>query len=219
MISILISLCLLFDIVYIICRKNNKYNIGLIAKCLASFCFIIMGYLGYKHNNSTFNYYILIGLILDGVGDLFLALRNIVFKQAMFIAGAIAFLLGHIFYIKAQYPIANDYKIQCLIAGVVFGAILMNIFVKVCNLKLGYIVLGIVYCMMICIMASLSVGIFLTNKIKTAFIFSIGSILFMSSDFILVLNQFSKKKAWMHPTYSLLYYFAQILISYSLLLI
>lgn len=213
------AVCLFFDVVYIICKKQNKLIIGLIAKCIAALCFITIGYLGFKRHDSSFNYLILIGLILDGIGDLFLAIRNIAFKQAAFIIGALSFLAGHIFYIKAQFPIANIYQLQCMFIGIMAGSILMYYFDSVCRLKRGYKLLGIVYCIMISIMASLSVGIYLTNTIRPNLLFMIGSIMFMCSDFILVLNQFSKKKPWMHPIYSLLYFIAQLLISYSLFII
>lgn len=213
------AVCLFFDVVYIICKKQNKLIIGLIAKCIAALCFITIGYLGYKRHDSSFNQLILIGLILDGIGDLFLAIRNIAFKQVAFVAGALSFLAGHIFYIKAQFPIANYYQLQCVFVGVIAGSIMMYFFDSVCRLKKGYKLLGIVYCIMIAIMASLSVGIYLTNKVECNLLFMIGSILFTCSDFILILNQFSKKRSWMHPTYSLLYFIAQLLISYSFYII
>lgn len=213
------AVCLFFDVIYIICKKQNKLIIGLIAKCIAATCFIAIGYLGFKKHGSTFNYLILIGLILDGIGDLFLAIRNIAFKQVAFVIGALSFLLGHIFYIKALFPIANYYQLQCVLVGIFIASIMMHFFDSVCRLRKGYKLLGIVYCIMIAIMASLSVGIYLTNKINCHLLFMIGSILFTCSDFILILNQFSKKLPWMHPVYSLLYFVAQILISYSLYII
>ena len=213
------AVCLFFDVVYIICKKQNKLIVGLIAKCIAAMCFITIGYLGYKGHNSSFNYSILIGLLLDGIGDLFLAIRNIAFKQVTFVIGALSFLIGHVFYIKAQFPIINYYQLQCVFSGIVFGSLLMYYFDSVCRFKRGYKLLGIIYCIMISIMASLSIGIYLTNMTKPNLLFMIGSIMFMSSDFILILNQFSKKKSWMHPVYSLLYFIAQLLISYSLYII
>lgn len=219
MIIILIAVCLFFDVIYIICKRRNNGIFGLIAKTIASLCFIAIGYLGYKNHNSNFNYFILMGLILDGLGDIFLAFRNIFLKNIMFCIGGISFLFGHIFYIVAQYPIANNYQLQCIICGIVIGVIIMAFLERICRFPRAFKYLGIIYFIIITTMASLSVGIYLTNESVTNLIFMVGAILFMSSDCILAINNFSKKSFWMHPVYSLLYYFAQILISYSLFLI
>ena len=213
------AVCLFFDVIYIICKKQNKLIIGLIAKCIASLCFIAIGYISYVRHNSNFNYLILIGLILDGIGDLFLAIRNIAFKQTTFILGALSFLAGHVYYIRAQFPIANYYLMQCIFAGIVVGAIIFYLLSNACRFKKVFVIIGIVYCIMITIMSALSVGIYLTNKIESNLLFMIGTLLFVSSDIILILNQFSKKVSWMHPVYSLLYFIAQIIISYSLYLV
>lgn len=219
MVYILMVCCLFFDIIYIVCKRQNKNVIGLFAKTIASLCFIFMGYLGYKHYNSNFTFWILIGLILDGLGDLFLAFRNIFLKHIMFFAGAVSFLLGHIMYLKAQFPIANNFQLQCVIGGVTAGALIFVTMESICRFHKAYKYLGIIYCIMISTMASFAVGIYLTNESTTNLFFMIGSILFMCSDTILILNNFSKKEAWMHPVYSVLYYVAQLLISYSLFLL
>ena len=213
---LLISLCIIFDIVYIICNTKQKNIIGLFSKTFAALCFICLGYLGYKVNSTAFNYFILIGLILDGFGDLFLAIRNIFAKNVSFLIGTLCFLAGHILYIKGLYILNNNYLLINIVLGLIIGSIIFRFYCKVCKLNKVLHYVGYVYISTIIIMVLMSIGVFLTTFETNSLIFMIGSLFFVSSDLILVLYNFSKRKKWMHPTYSLLYFIGQILISFSL---
>lgn len=209
-------LCIVFDVLYIVHKRNKKYLLGLIDKTIAVLCFIIIAYMAYKNNSSSFNYAILFVLILDGVGDLFLALRNLMLKSTMFFIGAISFLAGHILYLKTLFPINNIYRIECVIAGVMFGSIVYVIMEKACKFPKALNYIGVIYCIMILLTASFTVGIYLTAQSISNLVMMIGTLLFVSSDCILMLDNFSKGSYWMHPVYSILYFLAQIFISYSL---
>lgn len=213
---LLMFLCLLFDVIYIICKAKGKNFIGVIAKIIASACFITIGYFAYEKNDSIFNYYILLGLSLDGLGDLFLGLRNLFAKNTNFLLGTLCFLVGHIVYIKALFPLSNDYCFYCVILSIFVGAIIFSLLQRRCKFSKVYWVVGIVYCIIISMMTLFSVGVYCTNINSSNLVFMLGSIMFLSSDIILVLYNLSKKENWMHPVYSLLYYIAQILISFSL---
>lgn len=210
------ALCLFFDILYIVFKAKKKNILGLFVKVFAALCFIIIGYLAYISNKNLFTYFILLGLVLDGLGDLFLALRNIFAKNATFLIGTLCFLAGHIMYIRALFLLENNYLISCIVAGVFLGAILFYLFLKTCRLTKAFTVVGIAYTSIIMIMLSMSVGVYLSNQIATNLVFVMGAGLFVSSDIILIIYNFSKKEKWMHPVYSVLYFVAQILISYSL---
>lgn len=215
-IYLLMALCLFFDILYIVFKEKKKNVLGLLAKTLAALCFIAIGYFGYLGNESSFSYYLLLGLLLDGLGDLFLALRNLFAKNINFFVGSLCFLSGHILYIRALFELENNYLILCVVAGVLLGAVLFYMLSKVCRLNKAYTVVGIAYTSLIMIMASLTVGVYLTNQYSSDLMFMLGAILFVASDSILIVYNFSKKEKWMHPVYSVLYFVAQILISYSL---
>lgn len=210
------GLCIFFDIIYIVCKEKNKNIIGLFAKVLAAFCFITIGYMAYTSNKTQFIYLILFGLVLDGIGDLFLALRNIFAKNLTFLIGSISFLCGHIMFLRAELLIENNYLINCIIFAVITGAILFYLFNKVCHFNKIYTIVGIIYLIIIAMMVYMSLGIYLTHDSVKNLVFLIGAIFFMSSDIILVIYNFSKKEKWMHPVYSLLYFIGQLLISYSL---
>lgn len=215
-IYLLMALCLIFDIGYIVCKAKKKNIIGLISKTLAALCFIIIGYFAYKSNNTLFSKFILIGLVLDGIGDLFLALRNLFAKNVMFFIGTLSFLAGHIVFIQALILLNNIYFVECIIGAVLLGSLIFYLIDKACRLNKIFKVMGISYVIIIVMMVCLTVGIYLTNAYTNHLVFMIGAILFVSSDIILSLYNFSRKDKWMHPTYSLLYFVAQILISFSL---
>lgn len=212
------AICIIFDIGYIISGSKKKNIIGLFCKILAALCFIIIGYLGYKYSETAFNKYILIGLSLDGLGDLFLAFRNLFAKKVMFIIGSLCFLGGHIVFIRALSLFNNIYYIECIISSVVIGAFLFYLYDRICHFNKGLTVLGISYLVIISMMACLSVGVYITNATVRSIVFMMGALLFIASDIILIAYNFSRKDRWMHPVYSLLYFSAQIFISYSLFL-
>lgn len=215
-IYLLMALCLIFDIGYIVCKAKKKNIIGLISKTLAALCFIIIGYFAYKSNNTLFTQLILIGLVLDGLGDLFLALRNIFAKNIMFFIGTLLFLTGHIAFIRALTLLDNLYLVESIVGAVLLGSFIFYLIDKVCRFNKGFKIVGISYVIIILMMVCLSVGVYLTNAYTNHLVFMIGAILFVSSDIILSLYNFSRKDKWMHPTYSLFYFIAQILISFSL---
>lgn len=213
---LLIGLCLFFDIIYIVCKERKKNVVGLFAKTLAAFCFITIGYMNYLQTKSNFSYFILLGLIFDGIGDLFLALRNLFAKNVTFLIGSISFLVGHVLFIKALLLLYNSYILTCIVGGIIGGSILFYLFDRTCHFNKIFTIVGISYLIIILIMALLAVGTYITSQTIERMIFMIGAILFVSSDIVLILNNFSKKEKWMHPVYSLLYFVAQIFISFSL---
>lgn len=213
---LLAGLCIFFDVIYIICKKENRNIIGLFAKVLAAFCFITIGYMGYLSYDSSFSYYVLIGLMFDGLGDLFLALRNLFAKNVNFAIGSVSFLLGHIMFIKALLLMNNPYLLYSITASVICGSLLFYLFNRICHLNKVFTIIGISYLITILMMLAMSIGVYAGYQTTKNLVFMMGALLFVSSDCILILYNFSKKEKWMHPTYSLLYFIAQILISFSL---
>ena len=213
---LLIVLCILFDILYIICCAKNKNILGLIVKTLAASCFIAIGYMAYVNHKSNFYQIIMMGLLMDTLGDIFLALRNIFAKTPNFLIGSLCFLCGHILYVRGLFLLGNDFLLECIIASIVLGSSLFFVYTKVCRIPKAIQVVGITYMIMIIMMMTMSIGVYFTYRSASNLVFMLGAILFVSSDMLLILYNFSKKESWMHPVYSLLYFTAQILISFSL---
>lgn len=215
----LIITCILFDLSYIYC-KGRQYNLcGFFCKSLAVLSFISIGLLAYKDNESSFCLSIIIGLILDGLGDVCLALRNFNNNKKWFVLGGVMFAYGHLVYIGALLSegiLMINLELVFTSIGIVLGIIYVKLIKDRLSLSKGYVFLGNMYCSLIFMIMSLSLCVYIITKSVSMLAFLIGSILFVSSDVILILNNFGLKKKWMHPTYSLLYFMAQILISYSL---
>ena len=213
---LLIALCLLFDITYIVCKAKKKYIIGLFAKILAAFCFVTIGYMGYLTNKTVFTYCALMALVLDAIGDLCLGLRNIFAKNLMFFIGTLSFLAGHATFIKGLLLLENPSTFNCIIMGIIVGAVLFYLLYRVSTMPKIMIPVGIIYTLLISIFVFLSIGVYISNHTVKNLLFTIGAVLFVCSDILLIIYNFSKKQGWMHPVYSLLYFVAQISISYSL---
>ena len=217
-INLLIILCLIFDFSYIYCFEKHKNILGLIVKTLASICFIVIAYINHINNSRIFSFLILLGLISDGLGDLFLGIRNFAFKKKSFIIGTLCFMIGHLIYIKALLELENKYLIYSIIIGLLSGLLIFYEFNKKCIFN-GYMkLIGELYMIIIFIMLSISISTYLTSTKISNLFFMLGAILFTISDLILVTYNYLKKEKWMHPIYSIAYYIAQILISYSLFL-
>lgn len=220
MITILIILCILFDIGYLYSKSVDKNKIALVSKTLAALCFIIIGFNSLKENESSFALGICIGLVFDGIGDLLLALRNINNKKHWFILGGLSFLLGHFLYIGSLIDVGletkNDLLFIFVISGLLIGLVALYILTRICRINKAYLILGFIYSPSIFAVLTTSIYVYISYTNITDLIFLIGALLFVSSDMILIINNFGIKRKWMHPVYSLLYFVGQILIAYSL---
>ena len=119
-------------------------------------------------------------------------------------------------FIKGLLYLNNPYLFNCVIAGIVVGAMLFYSLYRVSTMQKIMVPVGIIYTSLICVFVFTSIGVYLNNQSVKSLLFVIGSILFVSSDILLILYNFSKKQEWLHPVYSLLYFIAQLFISYSL---
>ena len=216
MIYVLASLCIIFDIFYIVLKAKHSFYLGLVSKCLAALCFITIGIINAKNNPNNFSYIICFGLLLDGLGDLFLALRNIKLDKVFFLIGAICFLLGHLTYIVGLLIICTQHRILYTLLGVLFGVVIYCFVTKKCEFSKVFKYVGIMYCLTISIMCFFAIGTYINIHTLESLVFMIGAIMFIISDIILIFCNFSNPKKWMHPVYSILYFSAQLLISLSL---
>lgn len=209
---ILISLVCIGDILYIF------HNHSLLVKSLTSAGFVIIGIINLifaiknKSDKLKFAIIMLTGLTFAMLGDIVLELH--------FILGAALFAIGHVFYFIA-YCALIPFKWKDLIYGAIifipvtlfiifapffdFGGILMEI---VC----------IVYAVIISCMVGKSISNYTQDRSLLHLIILVGSILFMFSDFMLLLNNFAD----LHRVILILclasYYPAECFLAYSILL-
>lgn len=209
---ILISLVCIGDILYIL------HNHSLLIKSLTSAGFVIIGIINLifaiknKSDKLKFAIIMLIGLTFAMLGDIVLELH--------FILGAALFAIGHVFYFIA-YCMLIPFRWKDLIYGSIifipvtlfiifapffdFGGILMEI---VC----------IVYAVIISCMVGKSISNYTQDRSLLHLIILIGSILFMFSDFMLLLNNFADPHRVILILCLATYYPAECFLAYSILL-
>ena len=191
-------------------------------KCVKSFVWkvisatIFVGYgvylmLGYSLVDIKFSKYMVIGLALGWLGDVLLHLTALskkpskVFEGASFVAGLVAFLVGHIFYVLAyinalqQIDKWNSGTIRTIIiivAVMLVGFVTAQLIVK---LKLGIAVIPVLlYAITISTMLACAVMLAIntfSSMPEFAFVIALGAVLFVISDGTLVFCIFGSEKA------------------------
>lgn len=219
MITALIIFCILFDLGYLYFGKKNKNYLALFSKTFAALCFIIIAYKS-EINQSSFAIGIFVGMLFDGVGDFLLAIRNINHSKRWFIIGGFSFLIGHILYISSELDVAfsikKDSMYLFILLGILLGLCSMFIILKICNVSKAYKIFGHIYAPAIFCVFTLALYIYLNYNNPSNLIFLIGAGMFVSSDMILIINNFGMKKKMLHTIYSLLYFVGQLMIACSL---
>lgn len=208
---VLVGCC--FQFLFIQAGNEEERKLALMLKVFASICFITLGVIAYRDNTNPFTLTVLIGLILGGVGDLFMELRWLSKKvEALaFISGTIAFLLGHVVYIVALLSVCIN-KTLPIVTGIVIGIILVTILFRIITADNRLKVLGFIYI--------LTISIMFASAAFTNIVFAVGALLFVSSDFSLIMYNFSSKyhTKQLREFYLAAYYAAQLLIAFSIML-
>ena len=213
----LIPLCLCLAGVFLWQESKKNYVPAVILKGLASCCFVILGFLLSKGSNTA--KLITTGLLLGCIADVLLNLRY-VFKekgQLIFLVGIVVFLAGHIMYLIAVMQ-GKPYWWICVIIGIVLTALLMIWIFKQITAKKAFKIFGVVYIGAIMLLNCVAVGNLIASPSAFTAIFAAGSLLFLVSDIVLILNTFGKEtKQSLRVTNIGLYYVGQLLIALSLL--
>ncbi|MCR5138461.1 MAG: lysoplasmalogenase [Oscillospiraceae bacterium] len=214
---ILVPLCIVLAAVFLWTEQQEKYVPAAVLKGLASLCFVILGMLSGPGTHMA--RLIITGLILGCVADVMLNLRW-VFKekgQLIFLVGILVFLAGHIFYLAAILPACTS-RLVCILAGVILTALLMMWIFKRITAKKAFKIFGVFYIGAIMILNCVAIGNLISSPSAFTGIFAAGSVLFLISDIVLILNTFgSETKMSLRITNIGLYYIGQILIALSLM--
>ena len=219
---ILTILCLLVMSIFIYEEGKENFSLAVILKGCASLLFVLLGFVCSKvYANTEFCKLVRIGLILGFIADVLLNLRFVFKKNGkiVFLVGILVFLSGHILYLCALIPTVNNVIIP-LIAGIVLSALLLKwIFTKI-EAQKAFKIFGVFYIGAIVIMNCFAVANLVQDFSNTRYIvFTIGALLFLASDIVLILNTFGKQtKTSLRITNLVLYYLGQILIAYSMML-
>jgi uncharacterized membrane protein YhhN len=194
-------------------RQANTLRI--VSKCIASAAFIAVGFLA-AHADTGFERHILIGLVLGAIGDVALLGKS----NRAFMAGLVAFLLGHLAYVIASAHTVGPHHVAALagpyaaIPVVVGLGALVWLWPKLGSMRIPVIVyVTVIVCMVIAAIALARSGA-LSNDARQRF--AIGAVLFFISDFAVARDKFVEKgftnRAWGLPAY----YAGQLFIAWSL---
>lgn len=188
----------------VVAERRELDAVRVLAKIAASFAFVALGLFALPFD--TFGIWMLLGLVLGALGDLFLLDRD----ARSFAFGLVMFLLGHLAYvvgiaqrvaIASWLPRAGVLAALPVVAGVIALALLWR--------RLGSMrvpVIAYVATIVAMVIGALAVGAWL----------ALGAALFFASDLAVARDRFVAatfaNKAWGLPTY----YAAQCVIAWSL---
>lgn len=213
----LIPLCLCLAAFFLWQEYKKNYVAAVILKGTASTCFVVLGFL--LSNGSQMAKLITVGLLLGCIADVLLNLRYVFEKkgQLIFLVGIAVFLSGHILYLIAILQGAKYWWI-CVIAGAILTTLLMMWIFKKITAKKALKIFGVVYIGAIVLLNCVAIGNLIASPSAFTEIFAGGSLLFLISDIVLILNTFGKEtKQSLRVTNIGLYYVGQILIALSLM--
>ena len=210
-------LCLCLAALFMWTEKKENYMGAVILKGLASLCFVLVGVMA--GNGGQLAKLIVTGLLLGCVADVLLNLRWVFPKkgQLIFLVGILVFLGGHVVYLAAVLPMADNWAV-CVVVGVVLTALLMKwIFSKI-TAKKAFKIFGVFYLGAIMLLNCVAVSNLVTAPSAFTELFAVGALLFLISDIVLILNTFGpKSKFSLRVTNLSLYYIGQLLIAWSTL--
>lgn len=193
-----------------------------ILKGAASLMFVAIGIVGVcSVSGDTFAVKILIGLIFGMIGDIVMNLRFVFGAdrgQKAFLAGILAFLIGHVLYLTALVPRAPHAALSAVIGAVITGALLAYIF-KTMEVKIAFKIFGIFYLGAVIIMTVMALDAAVFTGEPQAVVYAVGAVLFAASDIVLIFNTFGTTSLFSRRILNLtLYYIGQLLIAGCLLL-
>ena len=212
-------LCLCLAALFMWTEKKENYMGAVILKGLASLCFVLVGVMA--GNGGQLAKLIVTGLLLGCIADVLLNLRWVFPKkgQLIFLVGILVFLGGHVVYLAAVLPMADNWAV-CVVVGVVLTALLMKwIFSKI-TAKKAFKIFGVFYLGAIMLLNCVAVSNLVTAPSAFTGLFAVGALLFLISDIVLILNTFGpKSKFSLRVTNLSLYYIGQLLIAWSMLFV
>ena len=189
----------------------------LLIKSITSAGFVLLAAINlfYALKNKTphkkFCITMLVGLFFAMMGDIIL--------EVHFVFGAALFAVGHVFYFVA-YTFLSKFKWEDLIYAIVILVVVVPFILFVPIFDFGGVFMQIVcvaYAIIISCMVSKSISNFIQNKSRLNLIIMVGSILFMFSDLMLLLNVFANLPRVIGILCLATYYPAECLLAYSIL--
>ena len=216
----LCPICLAIAAVFIFVEKAKSYLVADVIKGVASCFFVLLGVLGaLRSTEPALARLVVAGLVLGAVADVLLNLRYVYEGskgQMAFLAGILVFLAGHVAYIVACMPYSPHPAIAFVLGAVLAAVLLYWIFGRI-EAKLSFKVFGVFYIGVITVLNCLALVVLVGSPCAHWVVFLCGTLLFLVSDVILILNTFGPTQSFLMRIANLmLYYMGQLLIALSL---
>lgn len=214
---------ILCDIWFIKTEYAGEMAKATVLKGVASFFFVLLGFVGYIENPSDFGRLILIGLVLGLAGDILLNLRNQFeggISRKIFAVGILAFLSGHFLYIAALIGRWGKIVLPALIVTAVLSLVTIpQLMKRITAPSKGLKIFGYVYLVVVIAMFSCALLLLIMTGVTSMnLLFTIGGLLFAVSDFIMIYYNFGQKIKPLRAINLLSYYAGQLLIAICILL-
>jgi uncharacterized membrane protein YhhN len=206
-------------LVLIAAEYKHASTLRAVSKIIASLAFIAVGLLAaHTHGDPapSFDRHIVLGLVLGAIGDAALLGKT----NRAFMAGLVAFLLGHLAYVIAcihlvdprnALSLAGPYGIIPAVIGI--GALLW-LWPRLGKMRIAVIVYVAIITSMVIAAIAVARSEYLPSRNRDTLL--AGAILFFASDFAVARDKFVDKsfvnRAWGLPAY----YAGQLLIAWSL---
>ena len=206
---IILGVLLLFGVLYYE-KKKDRVPL-LITKFALSLLFVMTAFLQ-PHSVPAYYHYLLIGLIFCLIGDVCLALPQ---KKA-FLAGLIAFLVGHVFYILSFLCLTSIFHWISTGVFIIFGVSASVFFWLRPHLK-SMLVPVLLYILVITVMTSGAWTVFWKSsfQISGRALLLAGSSCFYFSDVFVARNKFVKEEYRNRLVGLPLYYAGQFMLAFS----
>lgn len=216
----LVPLCLGLAAVFIAVEKLGYYLVADVIKGVASAFFVLLGFLGaLKGIEPELARMVLLGLLLGAVADVLLNLRYVyegTKAQIAFLSGIVVFLAGHVAYLMACLKYCPSVP-AAVIIGLVLTAMLMYWILGRIEAKLVFKLFGVIYVGAVVILNCVAISVLVFSFGQHWLVFTAGTLLFLVSDVILILNTFGPQQRFtMRVANLMLYYVGQLLIALSL---
>lgn len=211
--------------VFIYVEYKKRYLPAVVLKGLASCVFILLGVLGGQGaGDALFVRLVVIGLVLGGIGDVFLNLRFLVPKheKKVFMTGGVSFFLGHVLYLAALISRSPATLVYSIPAGLIAAVLLLIWLFKRVSAEGASRIFGIVYIGTVTLMTAVAAGLLIASPGSTCYLlYTLGAVLFTASDVVLLINLFGKAgaKTGLRVANLSLYYVGQLLIALCLQLV
>ncbi len=212
-------------------QEKGLFGIKFLIKSLASFSFMIMGFIALfiARRVEVWHIGIMIGLLFGLMGDVFLATNGIVEERLMLplqLGGVLFFLLGHIAYIVTFQSMIANFNLWFLLIFIAFPIIIYTLIKRgiiPCRPKKA-IVPMIAYAIIIGAMFAWAINLLVDSQFSTqGIIIFIGAFLFTLSDMLLTFYYFcdfdgkKRRKNIIAFIYMPAYYIAQTLFALAII--